>query len=77
MRARLASPRYLAALTDKVAGHVHPLNYTLGLAKAAQEAGAMLFSQTRAERVEPGKTVKVTTARGTVTASFLICSGGA
>jgi len=77
LRARLASPRYLAALTDNIAGHIHPLNYTLGLAKAAQAAGALLFSQSRAEKVEPGKTVKITTARGTVSASFLICSGGA
>jgi gamma-glutamylputrescine oxidase len=77
LRARLASPRYLAALTDKVAGHVHPLNYTLGLAKAARSAGALLFSKTRAEKVEPGRSVKITTARGIVTADFLICSGGA
>lgn len=77
LRARLASPRYLAALTDNIAGHIHPLNYTLGLAKAAQAAGALLFSQTRAEKVEPGKTVNITTASGTVTASFAICSGGA
>jgi gamma-glutamylputrescine oxidase len=77
LRARLASPRYLAALTDRIAGHIHPLNYTLGLAKAARAAGAVLFSQTRVENVEPGKTVKITTSRGTVTADFLICSGGA
>jgi len=77
LRARLASPRYLAALTDNVAGHIHPLNYTLGLAKAAQAAGTALFSQTRVTKVEPGKTLKISTPRGTVTANFLICSGGA
>jgi gamma-glutamylputrescine oxidase len=77
LRARLASPRYLAALTDGIAGHIHPLNYTLGLARAAQAAGARLFSQTRAETVEPGKTVRIGTPRGSVTAGFLICSGGA
>jgi gamma-glutamylputrescine oxidase len=77
LRARLASPRYLAALTDNIAGHIHPLNYTLGLAKAAKAAGAALYSQTRVTKVEPGKTIKITTPRGTLTASFLICSGGA
>ncbi len=77
LRARLNSPRYLAALTDTISGHIHPLNYTLGLAKAARAAGAALFSQTRVTKVTPGKTVKITTARGTVTANFLICSGGA
>ncbi len=77
LRTRLASPRYLAALEDNVAGHIHPLNYTLGLAKAAVAAGAMLFSETRVTKVEPGKTVKISTPRGMVTANFLICSGGA
>jgi gamma-glutamylputrescine oxidase len=77
LRARLASPRYLAALTDSIAGHIHPLNYTLGLAAAAQAAGAQLYSQTRVTRVEPGATVKLHTARGTVSASFLLLSGGA
>jgi gamma-glutamylputrescine oxidase len=77
LQARLASPRYLAALTDNIAGHIHPLNYTLGLAKAAQAAGAKLFSQTRVTKVEPGKTVTIHTPRGTVKAPFLLLSGGA
>ena len=77
LRARLASPKYLAALEDSIAGHIHPLNYTLGLAKAAQAAGARLFSQTRVMRVEPGKKVAVHTLRGKITADFLLVSGGA
>jgi gamma-glutamylputrescine oxidase len=77
LRARLNSPRYLAALTDGIAGHIHPLNYTLGLAQAAQAAGAKIFSGTRVTSVEPGKTVAVRTARGTVTADFLLVAGGA
>jgi gamma-glutamylputrescine oxidase len=77
LQARLASPRYLAALEDNIAGHIHPLNYTLGLAKAALAAGAKLFSKTRVTKVEPGKLVTVHTARGKVTASFLLLSGGA
>jgi gamma-glutamylputrescine oxidase len=77
LQQRLASPRYLAALEDSVAGHIHPLNYTLGLAKAALAAGAMLFSQTRVTKVEPGKIVKITTPRGVVSAAFVLCSGGA
>lgn len=77
LRARLASPRYLAALEDRVAGHVHPYNYTLGLARAAQRAGAALYSRTRVTRVTPGKTVAVETPRGTVRAAFLLSAGGA
>jgi gamma-glutamylputrescine oxidase len=77
LRARLASPRYIAALTDKIAGHIHPLNYTLGLAKAAQAAGVQLFSQTRVTKVEPGTTVQIHTPHGKVSASFVLASGGA
>jgi gamma-glutamylputrescine oxidase len=77
LHARLASRRYLAALEDNVSGHIHPLNYTLGLALAAQRAGAKLYSQTRVTRVTPGKIVTVETARGTVRASFLLTAGGA
>jgi gamma-glutamylputrescine oxidase len=77
LRTRLASPRYLAALEDSVAGHIHPLNYTLGLAAAAQAAGAKLYTQTRVLKVEPGKTVTIQTSRGTVRAAFLLTAGGA
>jgi gamma-glutamylputrescine oxidase len=77
LRARLASPRYLAALEDNIAGHIHPLNYTLGLARAAQAAGAKLFTQTRVTKVNPGKTIAIETPRGKISASFLLVSGGA
>ena len=77
LRARLASPRYIAALEDKIAGHIHPLNYTLGLARAAQAAGAKLFTSARVDNVAQGKTLKLRTARGTVSASFLLVAGGA
>jgi gamma-glutamylputrescine oxidase len=77
LRARLDSPRYLAALEDPVSGHIHPLNYTLGLAQAAQAAGAKLFSHSGVMRVETGKTVTLHTARHRVTAKFLIVAGGA
>ena len=77
LRTRLASPRYLAALEDSVAAHIHPLNYTLGLAAAAQAAGAKLYTQTRVLKVEPGKTVSIQTSRGTVRAAFLLTAGGA
>jgi gamma-glutamylputrescine oxidase len=77
MRARLDSGHYLAVLEDQVSGHIHPLNYTLGLARAAQAAGAKLFTQTRVTKVERGKTIKLQTTNGTVSASFLLLSGGA
>jgi gamma-glutamylputrescine oxidase len=77
LRARLDSPRYIAALEDPVAGHIHPLNYTLGLAAAAQRAGAGLYTQIPVTRVVPGKKVRIETARGVVQADFVLTAGGA
>jgi gamma-glutamylputrescine oxidase len=77
LRARLASPRYLAALEDKLAGHIHPLNYTLGLAAAAQRAGAKLFAQTRVTEVTPGRRIRIRAGGHEIRASYLLTAGGA
>ena len=44
----LATDRYLGALYDTNSGHLHPLNYTLGLARAAERLGVRIFEGTRA-----------------------------
>jgi gamma-glutamylputrescine oxidase len=77
LRARLNSPRYLAALEDNISGHIHPLNYVLGLAAAAQRAGAALYTQTKVTQVEQGKVLKLHTPNGTMTANYLLVCGGA
>jgi gamma-glutamylputrescine oxidase len=77
LRARLNSPRYLAALEDNISGHIHPLNYVLGLAAAAQNAGAKLYTQTKVTKVEQGKTLKLHTPTGIITANYLLVCGGA
>jgi len=35
VQSKMASERYIGGLYDANSGHIHPLNYTLGLAKAA------------------------------------------
>ena len=77
LRARLDSKRYLAILEDNISGHIHPLNYTLGLGRAALAAGARVFSQTRVTKVEPGNIIKLHTPGGVVSANFLLVAGGA
>lgn len=42
-RGYVNSPRYIGGLYDPGAGHLHPLKYGLGLAAAAEAAGAMVF----------------------------------
>ena len=52
LREVLASDLYYGAAFDAGSGHLHPLNYTLGLASAAQQAGARLHANSRALRIE-------------------------
>jgi len=72
----VASPRFHAAVLDEAAGHIHPLNYALGLAAAAERAGAKLFELSRVEEVSHGSAgVTARTADGAVRGSHLILAG--
>lgn len=77
LQSRLASPRYLAALEDRLAGHIHPYNYTLGLARAAQAAGADIYAQAPVRKIEPGAKIILHVGEHRVTASYLLVAGGA
>jgi gamma-glutamylputrescine oxidase len=68
----VASPIYHGGMIDMNGGHLHPLNYALGLADAAEAAGAQIFEGSAAIRVDHGSPVRVTTARGTVTARHAV-----
>jgi gamma-glutamylputrescine oxidase len=74
MRARVASSRYFGGYEDREAGHLHPLNLALGLAAAAEAAGARLHERSEVLRIEDGV---VTTAGGAVRADWVIlaCNG--
>ncbi|AIP65109.1 NAD(P)/FAD-dependent oxidoreductase [Burkholderia thailandensis] len=67
------SSRYLGGLFDPDSGHLHPLNYTLGLARAAVENGARIYEDSAVTRIanEAGGHV-VSTARGAVRAKFVV-----
>jgi gamma-glutamylputrescine oxidase len=77
LRTVLATDRYLGALYDSNSGHVHPLNYTLGLAAAAQSLGVQIYGGTRAlSFAQSGNAkVRVATANGEVRARFLVLCG--
>jgi gamma-glutamylputrescine oxidase len=71
----IVSPRYLAGLIDPRSGHLHPLKFTLGLARAAEEAGAVIFENSPVQSYEPGAEVRVHTAHGTVRcANLVLCA---
>jgi gamma-glutamylputrescine oxidase len=72
VEAILATHRYCAGLYDSGSGHLHPLNYTLGLAAAAENAGARLYERSKAIRFTLDDPVTITTSRGSVKARFLV-----
>jgi gamma-glutamylputrescine oxidase len=77
LAALLATGRYLGALYDTNSGHLHPLNYTLGLAAAAESVGARIFEASRATSFSSttGARVRVATARGEVRARHVVLCG--
>jgi len=69
------SPLYQGGLIDNGAGHIHPLRYVLGLADAAERAGAVIYERSEVHRVDQGDPATVATGSGTVTAPFVIFAG--
>ena len=74
LEARLGSAIYHGALRESTAGHFHPLNYCLGLARAAEAAGAVIHEQSPALSVDRAA-ASATTAQGTVRAKFMVIAG--
>ena len=71
LRQLLDTGRYRGGLYDSRSGHLHPLNYTLGLAVAAESAGATLHEDSLVTRLEHGDTVVVHTTGGRVRAKHV------
>ncbi|WP_342706187.1 FAD-binding oxidoreductase [Burkholderia arboris] len=69
----VASGRYVGGLRDEGSGHLHPLNYTLGLARAARAAGVTIHEDSPAlalDRAAPYHRVRC--ARGHVDARYVV-----
>jgi gamma-glutamylputrescine oxidase len=71
VEALLQTRRYCAGLYDERSGHLHPLNYTLGLARAATDAGVRIFEHSRVTAIDHGDPATVRTQRGKVRAKFI------
>ena len=76
MAAMVGSDAYIGGVIDRRGGNIHPLNYALGLAEAAEKAGAVIHGHSRATGfVSAGDGVAVTTESGEVTARrALVCT---
>jgi gamma-glutamylputrescine oxidase len=74
---KLGTRIYHGALREGGAGHFHPLNYCLGLARAAVEAGATIYENSPAIDVDIGPAPSARTATAKVTANFMVIGGNA
>lgn len=64
---------YHGGLYDTKGGHFHPLNYALGLAKAAKAAGVLIFENTAAQTpLDRGRHVEIAAGTGSLNARHVI-----
>jgi len=68
----VGTTRYFGGYRDAAAGHLHPLNFALGLARAAEAAGVIIHERTRALSLSAGQPVRVMTDTGTITADSVV-----
>ncbi len=78
MREMIDTRAYFGGSLDTGAGHLHPLNYALGVARAASQEGVRIFQNTAALKI--GSTASgplVKTRRGNISSRFtvLACNG--
>ncbi len=73
------SPRYFGAWFHPEGGHLNPLGYSRGLAKAAISQGAKIFTHSEVTAIKPSGSGlwRVETGKGAVLAEKVICGTGA
>jgi glycine/D-amino acid oxidase-like deaminating enzyme len=76
IRAVLHSERYFHAIHYPGALNIHPLNYALGLAVAAERAGARIFEHTPALAIDPaGVRKRIVTPNARLRATHVVLCG--
>ena len=77
-REKVVATPYHGGLFDELGGHLHPLNYALGLAKAAAAADVAMFENSPATSLaKTAEGVRVVTSAGAVRARQAILAGDA
>ena len=66
------SPAYRGGILDMGAGHLHPLNFALGLARACAAAGVVIHEHTHVHHVQDGAPAVVRCDHGSVRAGHVI-----
>jgi gamma-glutamylputrescine oxidase len=76
VRAVLQSERYFHAIHYPRAISIHPLNYALGLAAAAEKAGVRIYENTPAVSLDPaGVRKRIATPHGRLRANYIVLCG--
>jgi len=71
----IASPLYQACAYERKSGHLHPLKYGLGLARAAKSLGVQIYEYSAVTGLQRGKLLTARTTQGSVTAPFGVLAG--
>lgn len=77
IREAVASEQYCGGRFDSGGGHLHPLNFLLGMAQAALAAGVVIHENSPVQRIDWGSPPLVKTARGQVRSRYVVLCGNA
>lgn len=77
LQRHVGSERYVGGLLDNSGGHFHPLNLVLGEAAALESLGGVIYEASPVTRVDEADKAVVHTAKGSVTADFVVVAGNA
>ena len=77
MQKLVACDRYYGGYHDTEAFHIHPLAFAIGLARAAETAGATIYENSRVIGIDRGKRLRIATGGGSVDCEFAVvaCNG--
>jgi gamma-glutamylputrescine oxidase len=71
----IGSPRFHSGIHDPRSGHLHPLKFTLGLARAAAAAGVRIHEHSEVTALVQGQPASLRTAGGEVLAQQVLLAG--
>ncbi|MDW4548220.1 FAD-binding oxidoreductase [Defluviimonas sp. D31] len=77
MRHMVGSPAYHGGDIDMGGGHLHPLRYAFGLARAGQAKGVRIFERSKVTAITETAPATVATEKATITAGHVVlaCNG--
>ncbi|GAB4386370.1 NAD(P)/FAD-dependent oxidoreductase [Albidovulum sp.] len=77
IRRLIGSDAYFGGDLDMGGGHLHPLRYAFGLARAAAAQGVRIFERSEVTAISRGTPLRIATSRATITAdhAILACNG--